>query len=85
MAALIYLLCALACAICFVMLWKAFMRSRYRILFWSALSFGGMTLNNALLVADRIALPAVDLSVPRLVLALVCLLLLVFGLVWGED
>jgi hypothetical protein len=85
MAAVVYLLCALTCACCFVMLMKAYIEKGHRLLFWSALSFGGMTLNNALLVADKIALPTIDLSVLRLVVALLSLLLLVFGLIWWED
>ncbi len=85
MAEVIYLLCALTCATCFILLMKAYIESRHRLLFWSALSFGGMTLNNALLVLDKIVLPAADLSTARLTAALVSLLLLVYGLVWDED
>jgi hypothetical protein len=85
MAAVIYLLCALTCASCFILLMKAYIETRHGLLFWSALSFGAMTLNNAILVADKIALPTVDLSLLRLVMALVALLLLVFGLIWGEE
>jgi hypothetical protein len=85
MAAVIYLLCALTCASCFVMLMRAYIANRHSLLFWSALSFGGMTLNNALLVADKIALPTVDLSLVRLTLSLLSLVLLVYGLIWGEE
>jgi hypothetical protein len=85
MAAVIYLLCALTCASCFVLLMRAYIANRHSLLFWSALSFGGMTLNNALLVADKIALPTVDLSLLRLTLSLLSLVLLVYGLIWGEE
>jgi hypothetical protein len=85
MAAAIYFLCALTCLGCFVMLVRAWRRSRHRLLFWSAISFGGMTVNNALLVADKVALPMVDLTELRLSVALVSLALLVFGLIWTEG
>jgi len=55
-------------------------------LFWSALCFAGLTLNNVLLVVDRVFLPdSVDLSLWRLAVALGAVLLLVFGLVWEEE
>ncbi len=85
MAAFIYFLCALACAACFVMLMKAYIENRHRVLFWSALAFGGLTLNNVLLVADRVTLQTVYLSNPRLMTALVSILVLVFGLIWEEE
>jgi amino acid transporter len=85
MAAVIYLLCALTCASCFTMLMRAYLTNGHGLLFWSALSFGGMTLNNALLVADKLALPTVDLSLVRLTVSLLSLVLLVFGLIWGEE
>jgi hypothetical protein len=84
-AAAIYLLCTLTCAGCFVLLMKAWVSTRHGMLFWCALSFGGMTVNNALLVADKLLLPDMDLSTQRLLLALAALLLLVYGLIWTEE
>jgi hypothetical protein len=74
MAALIYGLCAITSITCF------------RLLFWSALCFGALSVNNLLLVADRVVFPVeIDLGLPRLVAALVAVLLLLFGLIWEED
>jgi hypothetical protein len=85
MAALIYSLCALTCLAAFGLLLRSWLASRFGILFWSALCFAGLSLNNILLVVDRLLLPQTDLTTPRLLAALAGVLLLVFGLVWEED
>lgn len=86
MAAVIYSLCALTCLTCFVLLLRSYLVSRYRLLFWSAACFAGMTVNNFLLVIDKLVFPTeVDLSVWRLVAALIAVLLLLFGLIWEEE
>ncbi len=86
MAAVVYFLCALTSLTCFVLLFRAWRVGRGRLLFWSALCFAGLTLNNILLVVDRVFLPdSVDLSMWRLAVALGAILLLVFGLVWEEE
>lgn len=85
MAALIYTLCAVTSLFAAVLLWRQYRRTRFRILFWSALCFFGLTLNNILLVLDRFVFTHVDLTLPRLVSAAIAVLLLVFGLVWEHD
>lgn len=86
MAAAVYFLCALTSLTCFVLLFRAWRMSRARLLFWSALCFAGLTVNNVMLVVDRVFLPdTVDLSIWRLAIALAAVLLLVFGLVWEEE
>jgi hypothetical protein len=86
MAALIYSLCALTSITCLVLLWRSWRASGARLLFWSAMCFGALSVNNVLLVVDRVVLPTqVDLVTWRLVWALAAVLLLLFGLVWEED
>ena len=86
MAAVIYSLCALTSIMCLVLLWRSWRASGARLLFWSALCFGALSVNNVLLVLDRVVWPVeVDLVMPRLVAAGVAVLLLLFGLVWEED
>ncbi|HKQ44213.1 MAG TPA: DUF5985 family protein [Rhizomicrobium sp.] len=82
MAAAIYSLCALVALICAIQLLRAFFRQRYRLLLWSGLCFAGLTVNNTLLVIDKIILPEVDLSVLRLLVALASLTVLLYGLIW---
>jgi hypothetical protein len=86
MAALIYSLCALTSIACMVLLWRSWRASGARLLFWSAMCFGALSVNNVLLVVDRVVLPTqVDLALWRLVWALAAVLLLLFGLIWEDD
>lgn len=86
MAALIYGLCALTSFSCAALLWRAFLRSNSRLLFWSAWCFLMLTANNVLLVLDKVIWPVeVDLMYWRLAAALLAVLLLLFGLIWDED
>jgi hypothetical protein len=86
MAPFVYLLCALTSLTCFGLLWRSYQRSRFRLLFWSALCFGLLAVNNLLLVVDKVLLPVeVDLQLWRLGAALAAVLLLLFGLIWEED
>ena len=86
MAAVIYSLCALTSITCLVLLWRSWRASGARLLFWSAMCFGALSVNNVLLVFDRVVFPVeVDLGLPRLAAALVAVLLLLFGLIWEED
>jgi hypothetical protein len=86
MAATIYSLCALTSITCLVLLWRSWRASGARLLFWSALCFAALSVNNVLLVLDRVVWPVeVTLTLPRLLAALVAVLLLLFGLIWEED
>lgn len=86
MAPVIYSLCALTSFACCVLLWRAWRAGGNRLLLWSALCFAGLTLNNLLLVIDKVVLPTqVDLFTPRLVSGLVAVSLLLFGLIWEEE
>jgi ABC-type transport system involved in multi-copper enzyme maturation permease subunit len=86
MAAIIYSLCALTSVTCLVLLWRSWRASGARLLFWAALCFACLSVNNVLLVVDRVLLPTeIDLGIWRLSWALAAVLLLLFGLVWGEE
>lgn len=84
MAAAIYILCSVTAFACFGLLFRAWRRTRAAFLFWCALCFGGLAVNNVILVLDKLVLPDISLAVPRLVIALIATLLLVYGLV-SED
>ena len=86
MASVIYSLCALTSFACCVLLWRGWRAGGNRLLLWSALCFAGLTLNNLLLVIDKVVLPTqVDLYTSRLVSGLVAVSLLLFGLIWEEE
>lgn len=85
MAWLIYTLCAVAAAVCSGLLFLSFRRTGYRLLFWSALCFAGLTLNNLLLVLDKLVFPDSDLSVVRSAVALIAMSILLYGFVWDTE
>jgi hypothetical protein len=86
MGALIYSLCAAAALTCATLLLRAYRRSGYRLLLWSGLCFVGLTLNNLLLVIDKIVLPtAVDLSIARSSVAVASISILLFGMIWDAE
>jgi hypothetical protein len=84
-AGIVYSLCALTAALCAVLLLQSYAGSRYRLLLWSGLCFAGLTLNNLLLVLDKIALPDFDLSLWRTGVALLAMCILLYGLVWDAE
>jgi hypothetical protein len=85
-AAAIYSLCAAVALLCATLLLRAYLRNRYRLLLWSGLCFTGLTLNNALLIVDKIFLPVqIDLSALRLAVSLVAVLVLLYGLIWEAE
>jgi hydrogenase/urease accessory protein HupE len=81
----VYLLCALTSLACVVLLWRGWKRSGARLLFWSALCFVGLFLNNVLLIIDTHVLPQMDLALARMIPALLGALALVYGLVWDTQ
>jgi hypothetical protein len=84
--ALIYSLCAAAALTCATLLLRAFRRSGYRLLLWSGLCFAGLSINNLLLMLDKIVFPvAVDLSIARSSVALASVSVLLFGLIWDSE
>jgi hypothetical protein len=85
MAGVIYGLCALTALLCAWLLLQAYRRSRYKLLLWSGVCFAGLTLNNVVLVIDKLVVPDQDLSIIRSSIALVSLMILLFGLIWDAK
>jgi Family of unknown function (DUF5985) len=85
MAALVYSLCALTALFSAYLLLQAYRRGGYRLLLWSGLCFVGLTLNNLLLVLDKLILPEVDLSIWRTSVALAAMTVLLYGLIWDSE
>jgi hypothetical protein len=83
----IYSLCTLTSLACTWLLLASYRRTRFKLLFWSGLSFAAMSVNNLLLVLDKIVFPGpdVDLLPARLWAALVSVLLLLYGLIYAKE
>lgn len=85
MALTVYLLCAVACLGCALLLWRGYRATRTRLLFWGALCFFILTLTNSLLFADLILWPQIDLSLWRAGGTLAGLACLVYGLIFDTQ
>jgi hypothetical protein len=85
MTALIYSLCALTALACAWMLLTTYVRSRYKLLLWGGFCFIGLTLNNLLLIVDKLLVPYIDLSTWRLVFALAAMVVFLYGLIWDSE
>jgi len=85
MAAIIYSLCALTALMCAWMLLRTYARSRYRLLLWGGLCFVGLTINNVMVIMDKLIVPNIDLSTWRLVAALAAVLVFLYGLIWDAE
>jgi len=81
----VYLLCALTAALCAVLLMRSYTQTKYRLLLWSGLCFAGLTLNNILLVLDKLVIASMDLSVWRSSVALAAMCILLYGLIWEAE
>lgn len=85
MAGIVYILCAATSFLCAFLLFRGYHGNGHSLLFWSGLCFALLTVSNVLLVADRLLFATVDLSLARLVPALVAMLVLLHGLVWHGE
>ena len=85
MAEIVYILCALTCVTCTILLFRGYRRSRARLLLWSSLCFAGLTANNILLFLDKITFPNVDLLWLRNCAGLASLIVLLYGLIFDAD
>lgn len=85
MAAIVYSLCTLAALLCTWLLLSAYRRGNSALLFWSGLSFGGLTLNNLLLGLDKVVFVDIDLSLLRNAVALAAMVVLLYGLIWKSG
>ena len=81
----VYLLGALTSLLCTVLLFRSYSFERKRLLLWSALCFGGLTLSNVLIFVDLVLLPQVNLYPLRLAIAAIAVLLLVYGLIFESE
>lgn len=85
-AAVVYLLCLLTAVVCAVLLARAWLASRSRLLLYSAACFALLALNNLLVVTDMVLLPVEpDLTVWRQLTVVAALGVLLYGFIWEAE
>ena len=84
--AYVYLLCMVTSMGCLALLARGYMQTRVKLLFWCALCFVGLTLNNLAVVVDLVITgPEVDLRALRAIIHLAALAVLIYGFVWEAN
>jgi hypothetical protein len=68
-----------------LLLARSYARNRSGLLLCTALCFGLLALNNALLVVDRVVWVAVDLRIWRQLSSLAAVSVLLYGFIWDAD
>lgn len=82
---IVFGLCFLTASACGLLLARAYRRSRSRLLFWTALAFGFLALNNFILVLDGVVFPDVDLRPFRTSSAAAAVFILLYAFIWEID
>ncbi len=82
-SSIVYLLCAFTSIACTTLLFLKYRRNQTKLLFWCAICFFGLALNNILLVVDLVLTPPTfDLLTVRSVPAALGFAALVTGFAW---
>ncbi len=83
---LVYILCALTSLICAILLFRSYRSVQTRMIFWTALCFFLIFVNNILMILDTVVFPgpAIDLSPYRLATSIVAGVSITYGLVWDS-
>ncbi len=82
MAVVVYTLCTVTALLCALLLTRAYKRSGFRLLLWSALCFWGLSIANALVFFDMLIFPMMNLYPLRLAVNFTSISVLMFGLIW---
>lgn len=85
MAAIVYILCALTSLLCAVLLGRAYLSTKAKLLFWCCLGFIGFAFNNILLFIDIVLLPEVTWIIYfRSLPAVLGMIVMIYGLIMEE-
>ena len=81
----VYLLCLATSLLCTFLLYRSYLRSRAKLLLWTALCFGCLALNNLFLTLDVVFFPEVQFLPFRNLSSLAAIVVLLYGFVWESE
>ncbi len=82
----VFFMCVVASAICMILLLRGWRRTGNRLLFWSALCFVGLAINNLLVFLDIVIFPTeVNLLPFRHIASIGAISVLLWGFIWETD
>lgn len=82
---LVYGLCLVGSLACAFLLLHAWRQSRSRLLFWTALGFMFLAVNNLFLVGDLVLFPTIDLWLWRQAASAAAVGVLLYGFIWEAE
>jgi hypothetical protein len=81
----VYLLCLGTSVLCAFLLVRSYLHTRTSLLFWSALCFVLLAMNNFIVVIDMLVLRNIDLTLWRHAASLVAVSVLLYGFIWRVE
>lgn len=84
MAPALYIATCLTTLLCAILLLRAYVNVRSRLLLWSGLCFAVLTVSKLLVIADLMLFSA-DLYTYRLASETIAMALLLYGLIWESE
>ena len=75
----------LTVGLCALLLLRAYVRVRKRLLLWCGLCFAGLMVSNALLIVDLFVIPDKSIYTQRLLVAAGSMLAMLYGLVFESE
>ena len=81
----VFILCAATCLLCSILLFRGYRQRRVPLLFWSAICFFGLMIDNCMLYADLHLFPEVRMVIWRKIPGLIATVVLLVGLIWESE
>ncbi|MGD9980335.1 MAG: DUF5985 family protein [Hyphomonadaceae bacterium] len=85
MPALVYTLCFVTSAVCAALLFASYFKTRTRLLFWSAISFVCLAINNFFVLGDLVLFPDINLLPMRYAAAFAAVCSMIYGFIWETE
>lgn len=82
---IVYVLSFAASSVCAWLLVRNYLRSRTKLLLWSAACFVCLAVNNLLVIVDFVIFPDVDFTLGREAASLAGISALLYGFIWEID
>ena len=82
---LVFALCSLTSIVCALLLARAYLRTRRRLLLWCAACFALMALNATVTLVDMWTLPLGNMLPYRQLASLGAVVVLIYGFIWEAE
>lgn len=81
----VYVLCLVTSIVCAALLVRSYVKTKARLLLWTAISFVLLAVNNLFVVLDLLVLPDFYLLPFRYLAAIAAIAVLIYGFIWEAE